>query len=472
MFRTKRSRLALSLVSAAAFSTVGSLAVASNAFAHENHGQQPAAPANPVAAPNTPATPSGDITYFVAALNGKNEVPGPAGSPAVGDKDGQAVQILRLKGNQLSFAFKWKGIGAPTAGHIHLGKTGTNGAVKVPFFGAALPGSVNTIVGSVTLTDKSVIDGLKADPTNFYANLHTAEFGGGAVRGQLHKTTKPVDVNSLLRGGPLAGLMDAGQEVDTPGKPTGDPDGHATAFVRAGKTDVKYAFTWNGIGGPTNAHLHEGTVGVNGPIALDLLAAPAGLPASITGVAGSVTGVSADLTKKINQNPSNFYANLHTAEFTGGAVRGQLFRSGNDAAAFDTANFVASVEKGEQIYACTKGEDGKFAFTQHNVSATLQGNVAHSFVKDGPAGPPQWVARDGSSVSGKLISKTPNGADNIAELDLDLTQTGKDSGKFANAVEVLRLNTVGGVAPAGSCDPKSQPIAKVPYGADYFFITK
>jgi hypothetical protein len=328
MSRT-RSRLTLSLVSAVAFGTMGSLALASNAFAHENPGQpgQPKNATKPAAAPNTPTTPAGEITYFVAGMNGKNEVPGPAGSPPVGDKDGQAVQILRLKGNQLSFAFKWKGIGAPTAGHIHLGKAGTNGAVKVEFFGAALPGSVNTIVGSVNVTDKTVIDGLKADPSNFYANLHTAEFGGGAVRGQLQKS-KPVDVNSVLRGGSLTSLNDAGQEVDTPGKPTGDPDGHAVSFVNAGKDNVRYAFSWSGVGAPTNLHLHEGTVGVNGPIAVDLLAAPAGLPASITGVAGSVTGVDAELTKKINQNPSGFYTNLHTAEFTGGAVRGQLFRSG------------------------------------------------------------------------------------------------------------------------------------------------
>jgi len=39
-------------------------------------------------------------------------------------------------------------------------------------------------------------------------------------------------------------------------------------------------------------------------------------------------------------------------------------------------------------------------------------------------------------------------------------------------VEILRLNTVGGVAPAGACDPATQPIVKVPYKADYVFLTK
>jgi hypothetical protein len=447
---------------------MGSLALASNAFAHDNQQPPPGAPAGaPSSADNT-----GDATYLVAALNGRNEVPGAPGTPAVGDKDGQAVEILRIKGNQISFAYRWNGIAAPTAGHIHLGASGANGAVKVPFFGAALPGSVNAVVGSVTVDDKALLDSIKTNPGGFYTNLHTAEFPGGAVRGQLHKVTHPVDLNSVLRGGPLGALLDGGQEVDAPGKKTADPDGRATAFLRAGHDDVKFAFSWSGVSAPTNGHVHQGTVGANGPIAIDLFAAPAGLPESISGVAGSVGGVKPDIAKKINQDPSGFYANLHTTEFGDGAVRGQFFRSGGgEAAAFDTSSFIASVIDGEQIYACTKQADGTFAFTQHNVRARLQGGIKHSFVKD-DVGPPQWVSRDRSAVTGKLISKTPNGAGNIAELDLELTQTGAPTGQLANAVEVLRLNTVGGLAPTGSCDPKKQAIAKSPYQADYLFITK
>jgi hypothetical protein len=37
----------------------------------------------------------------------------------------------------------------------------------------------------VTVTDKAQLDALKADPGAFYANLHTAEFPGDAVRGRL-----------------------------------------------------------------------------------------------------------------------------------------------------------------------------------------------------------------------------------------------------------------------------------------------
>jgi hypothetical protein len=270
----------------------------------------------------------------------------------------------------------------------------------------------------------------------------------------------------VLRTGPFTSLMDGGQEVPGPA-PVGDPDGHATSYVDVKRERIDYAFAFNGIAPPTDGHIHAGNVGTNGGVAVGLFTVKGGLPASISGIAGSVGGVKSDLTEKIRKSPSGFYTNLHTGEFPGGAVRGQLFKAGRD----QIANFTASVVEGEQIYACTKQADGSFAFTQHNVRAVLAGGIRHSFVKD-DAGPPQWVAPDGSSVTGTLISKTPNGADNIAELDLDLTQTGKDEGLFADAVEVLRLNTVGGVAPAGSCDPKKQPIAKVPYKADYVFLTK
>jgi hypothetical protein len=461
MFRTKRSRLAASIAAAAVLGTGAALAAAQMAQAHDEHGT-----------PTTAAADStGAATFLVAALNGRNEVPGPAGSPKVGDPDGQAVAVLRVQGNQISYAFKWKNIGAPTAGHIHIGARGSNGTVQVPFFGAGLPDSAEAAVGSVTVTDPALLNSIKTDPTGFYTNLHTAEFPGGAVRGQLHTVTHAVDLNAVLRGGPLAAVLSGDQEV--PGaKPVGDPDGHATAFIGADGTRVHYSFTWSGIGTPTDGHIHAGPVGVNGDVAVPLFTAPNGLPASVSGIAGVVNGVKSDLVRQIRRGPNDFYANLHTAEFPGGAVRGQLFRAGaGDDDAFDQSTFVASVVRGEQIYACTQQADGTFAFTQHNVSATLQTGIAHSFVKD-DVGPPQWISRDRSAVTGKLLNKTANGTGNIAELELEATQSGAPRGQLANTTEILRLNTVGGVAPAGACDPHTQPIANVPYQADYMFLAK
>ncbi|MFI0452638.1 DUF3455 domain-containing protein [Actinomadura sp. 6N118] len=120
------------------------------------------------------------------------------------------------------------------------------------------------------------------------------------------------------------------------------------------------------------------------------------------------------------------------------------------------------------MYRCTKQADGTLAFTQEGVTATLAGPIAHSFVKPGPQGPPQWVARDGSAVTGKAVVKTPNGDGNIPELVLDATQAGAKQGLLAGSTAILRLNTIGGVAPAGTCAPGAG--AKVPYQADYLFL--
>ncbi|MFF3754903.1 CHRD domain-containing protein [Streptomyces sp. NPDC002018] len=275
----------------------------------------------------------GDAVFFSSVLNGANEVPA-AGGPAVGDKDGHALALMRIQGDEVSFAFTWKGIGTPTAGHIHQGGAGTNGDVKIPFFTKKLPDGKNSVYGTVKVSDAELLKSLKADPGAFYFNLHTAEFPGGAVRAQVHSLPLPVNLIDALKG-----------------------------------------------------------------------------------------------------------------------------------------NSVHSVVTGSQIYACTEQPGGDWKFTQDNVEATLDGNIAHTFQKSGPTGPPQWIAPDQSGVTGKVLHKIPNGEGNIPELVLKANQIGTSGGEFSSTRFVLRLNTVGGVAPAGTCDPAKQPKASVPYKADYLFLS-
>ncbi|MFJ8634650.1 CHRD domain-containing protein [Streptomyces sp. NPDC093568] len=274
-------------------------------------------------------THGGGGTVLAASLRGANEVP-VAGGPAVGDRDGAALQFVKVKGEKVSVAVTWRGTGKPTALHIHQGAKGTNGGIKVDFGGLLGKSKGHSVTGTVTVKDPALLNALKTDPSSFYANLHTAEFPGGAVRGQLHKVT--------------------------------------------------------------------------------------------------------------------------VAKFD--------FRDALD-------NFQASVIKGKQIYECKPAEGGGYAFAQRDVSAVLGGRIAHSFVAPN-SGTPQWIARDGSAVTGSVLSKTPNGDRNIPELDLKATQSGKHHGLLADTAEILRLNTVGGVAPAGSCSPGA--IVGVPYQADYVFI--
>ncbi|MFE0175222.1 CHRD domain-containing protein [Streptomyces sp. NPDC059002] len=274
------------------------------------------------------------------------------------------------------------------------------------------------------------------------------------------------------RGGSVfAASMNGANEVPVQGGPAvGDKDGRALEFVRVKGDKVSVTVKWRGTGRPTALHIHQGNKGVNGGIKVDFT----GLLAKIKGnsVTGTVTVDDAALLAQLKANPHSFYANLHTAEFPGGAVRGQLNKVGADVDFRGaSANFQASVVQGKQIYECKKADDGsgKFAFAQRDVRALLGGDIAHRFTAPN-SGTPQWVAPDRSGVSAQLISKTPNGAGNIPELDLRATQIGRRGGLLSSTAEILRLNTVGGVQPTGSCTPGK--IVSVPYQADYVFVQR
>lgn len=297
-----------------------------------------------------------------------------------------------------------------------------------------------------------------------------AGHAGGDAQGIVSRSGTASD--GAVGGGTGGTLLAAGlrgaNEVPVPGGPAaGDKDEAALQFVKVKGDKVSVAVTWRGTGKPTALHIHQGAKGINGGIKVDF----GGLLGKSKGhsLAGTVTVKDPALLKALKTDPNSFYANLNTAEFPGGAVRGQLHKV--TVAEFDFRdaldNFQASVVKGKQIYECKPAEGGGCAFAQRDVSAVLGGRVAHSFVAPN-SGTPQWIARDGSAVTGSVISRTPNGDGNIPELDLKTTQSGKRHGLLADTAEILRLNTVGGVAPAGSCTPGA--VVGVPYQADYVFI--
>ena len=242
--------------------------------------------------------------------------------------------------------------------------------------------------------------------------------------------------------------------------------GQALELIGMQGNTLSYSVSWRGIGTPTEADIHAAGRGLDGPVVVPLFTTPRPAGGSAS---GTVTVTDPALLAALRSDPGGFYADLHTTAFPGGAVRAQLHLLNHAVSTSGVAAVQESVVRGSQIYACTAQADGSFAFTQHDVDAHLSGGIHHTFVQPA-AGPPQWQAPDGSAVTGTVVTKNANGAGNIAELNLDATQIGNSTGLLAHAVEVLRLNTLGGVAPAGTCDPQATPVASVPYQADYVFI--
>lgn len=154
------------------------------------------------------------VVFLAAGLSGTNEVrttPGFSG----GDRDGRATAVVRIEGDQLSYAVRWQNISAPTAFHLHQGGVGVNGAVRIDILDADLPGGRQAAYGSVTVTDPGLLDSIRADPTAFYLNLQTAQYPAGAVRGQVGALKVAVDLSGVLNGSSTADLEpNTGSEYD------------------------------------------------------------------------------------------------------------------------------------------------------------------------------------------------------------------------------------------------------------------
>jgi hypothetical protein len=121
-----------------------------------------------------------------AMADGFQEIPVPPATQA-GDLDGFASAFVRAAGDRLRYSLTWTGITAPTLGHIHEGKTGVNGPVRIGLFGSAVPAGVFAVSGQVADADPAVVRTVTSTPSQFYVNLHTAEFKDGAARGQLFR---------------------------------------------------------------------------------------------------------------------------------------------------------------------------------------------------------------------------------------------------------------------------------------------
>ena len=103
--------------------------------------------------------------------------------------------------------------------------------------------------------------------------------------------------------------------------------GNATLISRNAQ-ELEIVVPFNNLSGPlTAAHLHLGQEGTNGPIVLDMAGGIRNGNVRFTAVAGDLSGPLAgqDLLALINELAAgNVYINLHTAEFPGGELRGQV----------------------------------------------------------------------------------------------------------------------------------------------------
>ncbi len=126
----------------------------------------------PMASSSTPMTMA--TQTFRATLSSAAEVPSNASA---------GTGTLEASFDKASSVLKWRVVysgltGPATMAHFHgPALPGANAGVVVPFPGAASPAE-----GSATLTPAQLTDLMAG---KWYVNIHTAQFPGGEIRGQV-----------------------------------------------------------------------------------------------------------------------------------------------------------------------------------------------------------------------------------------------------------------------------------------------
>lgn len=110
---------------------------------------------------------------LIATLNGASE-------PAGGEARGSGTFSVEVDADAGDFCYTLtaKGIGAPTAAHVHSGAAGANGPPVV---------TIAVAEDECVAAEPDVLRPIVANPAGYYVNVHTAAFPQGAIRGQLQK---------------------------------------------------------------------------------------------------------------------------------------------------------------------------------------------------------------------------------------------------------------------------------------------
>ena len=119
----------------------------------------------------------------------------------------------------------------------------------------------------------------------------------------------------------LFGVLRGANEIGENGeRGAGDPDGRgsATGIIDGGR--LCFGLMVANIEDPAAAHIHRGRRNQNGPVVIELRPPEDGDPGAVSGC----VSVRSALARQIRRNPAGFYWNVHTQDYPGGAVRGQL----------------------------------------------------------------------------------------------------------------------------------------------------
>ena len=234
------------------------------------------------------ATALAKVYVYNCVLSPKQESPPTASSGA-----GGGYFVIDTDANQVKYWISFGGLTSPeNAAHIHgFAAPGLGGGILT-----SLPAG-NPKIGTWNYTEPqeaSILAGLA------YANIHTDNFGGGELRGQIV---------------PLNAVLDQAQETPTP-PVASTGTGWMTATIDTAANTISYYIAYSGLTGAVNAaHFHG----------LSNYGAPGGVRVTLAATASPMTGtVSYPAADEAAILSGRYYVNLHTVANSGGEIRGQV----------------------------------------------------------------------------------------------------------------------------------------------------
>ncbi len=253
------------------------------------------------------------VVELRATLSPTQEVPAST-SPA----SGSAIMLYDVGANSFDLIVSIRDMANPaTASHIHEAPAGTNGPVVTNLGGEA----VYTRSGNaLTATFRGIRHGgdkLKLLQGGAYFNIHSAQFPGGEIRGQL--AARPVR---------LVANLDVAQEQ------AAFPAVNLSTAINSGASVMLYDPVANTISIRTsiynynstftNSHIHEGAPGVSGPVRTSLgTSATAGAYNSANGHISGAHDIPY-VGDPLLLLTGGMYLNFHSSAFAGGQLRGQI----------------------------------------------------------------------------------------------------------------------------------------------------
>jgi hypothetical protein len=267
--------------------------------------------------------------------------------------------------------------------HIHNGPVGVNAPVVIDTGTNGTSTAVTNVtrgnifriveINSSNTTGIAALNGLFTDPSQYYVNMHTTVNPGGVIRGQLTPTNVYVFFNQMTQAEEnpptgVNGFADSMTYVRIDRDSTGNVVGGAVSFnVHAHQMDAGTTFT--------GLHIHNGKVGVNGPVVINT-----GLSATntVTADAGGDSSISReieirpadsafDFLRGLVENPENYYVNIHTTQFPGGVVRSQLAR--------ETYHFKANMSTANEVPPVTGADTSATGWITARINRDANGTM-------------------------------------------------------------------------------------------------